>query len=177
MIGSSVAAFLGAVATGLQFPHYFVAVTPFAAVFAASLLIEIARGWSSSLRYRLHVELLLVVLIVPTLLALLPVHVLGVDRAFRITHDSYEADRAISDDKIASYVAEITSAQDAVYNFGRETQLYTLSERSPAAYQIRSSAFDVEPETIVRSNTQRFTSSAKFNRGLQGGDGPTVQAM
>jgi len=150
LLASAVGAFAGAVSTGWQYPHYFVTLTPFAALFAAMALVAMRNDWHSRSR-RLHVELFLIALALPTLLALLPLYALDADQVYEITHDRVEADRAIADEEIASYIASATEPGDRIYNVGRETQLYVFSDRYPAGYYIRSRAFDVQPETFEKT--------------------------
>ncbi len=149
-LASAVGAFAGAVSTGQQYPHYFVVLAPFAALFGAIALVEMTSDWHSRSR-RHRVELFLIALALPTLLALLPLYALDADDAYRITHDQVGTNRAIADEEIADYIASVTEPDDTIYNVGQETQLYVLSDRYPAEYYIHSRAFDVEPETFEKT--------------------------
>jgi 4-amino-4-deoxy-L-arabinose transferase-like glycosyltransferase len=146
--GSAIAAFFGAILTGQQFPHYFVALTPFAALFAGITILEITRGASSSFRQRRHVEALLLVLAVPAFFAVLVVYVLPVDDAYEISHPGIDGQRAGRNVAIARYISSETSAEDDMYVFGREPQLYVLTRGSPAAYYVWGGAFDTQPSTF-----------------------------
>ena len=150
LLASAVGAFAGAVSTGQQYQHYFVALTPFAALFAAMALVEMTNDWHSR-SHRHRVELFLIALALPTLLALLPLYALDANHAYQITHDQVGADRAIADKEIAAYIASVTEPGDRIYNVGQETQLYVLSDRHPAGYYIHSRAFDVQPETFEKT--------------------------
>ena len=147
LLASGLGAFAGAASTGHQLPHYFVALTPFAALLSAIALIEMTHDWHL-LRRRLHVELFLALLTLPMLIALLPLYTLDVNEAYKITHERIEAHRSIADEEVAAEIVSRTQAQDRIYVVGRETQLYVLAQRQPAAYYIRSAAFDVEPTTF-----------------------------
>lgn len=151
LIGSAVSSFLGIVSAGQQFPHYFVALTPSAALFAAMSLIEMTHGWGTSLRRRLHVEILVLVLGLPAALALLPVYVLSVDKAYEISHPKIDGSRAIDNEAIAAYLASISPPGETFYIVGREPQLYVLADRHPSAYYAWGGAFDTEPETFDRT--------------------------
>jgi 4-amino-4-deoxy-L-arabinose transferase-like glycosyltransferase len=148
VMASAVAALLGVITTGQQFPHYFVALTPFAALFAAFALIEITRGAASSLRQRRHVELLLLVLAAPAALALLPILLLPVDDVYKVSHPGPDGQRAVHDETIARDAAARTDPSETFYVVGREPQLYVLSGRQPSSYYFWGGAFDTEPETF-----------------------------
>jgi hypothetical protein len=149
-LAAAVGAFAGAVSTGQQFSHYFVALMPFAALLAAMALVEMTNDWHSR-SHRHRVELFLLALSLPILVALLPLYALDADQVYEVTHDRVAKDRAIADEEIAAYIASATEPGDRIYNVGRETQLYVLSDRHPAGYYIHSRAFDVQPETFEKT--------------------------
>jgi hypothetical protein len=92
-----------------------------------------------------------VVLFLVAVIAVLPLYLVGPTTAYRIERDRVLADRAVADEDVAEYVASLTGAGDRIYNLGRETQIYVLAGREPAAYHVRAGSFEVDSRTFYET--------------------------
>jgi hypothetical protein len=143
---SLAAAGAGTVLSGFFFPHYFVVLLPFAAILGGPLLVKLA----ANLR---HQPVLLAVVLVTsafTVAANLP--------AFRASSPEArhavkfkavgQAERENSSDEVAAAIRALSGPDDAIYNYGRETQLYFYADRAPAIPHLYDRVFLLDPATL-----------------------------
>lgn len=137
LLAGASAVFLGASLTGQEFPHYWVPMVPFAALLAGVAVIRVTENWTS-LRHRLHVEVLFYILALTTFIAVLPLYTASVEQAHLKKYGySVSAKRDLGDQVVAAHIASITEPDDRIFNLGVDAQLYVLSDRRPASYFTR----------------------------------------
>jgi hypothetical protein len=129
------AAWIGASATGREYPHYWIPLVPFAAVFAAEAALALTSNWRSA-PHRFHAEALVAALTILALIVVAPLYVLPADSAHGLKYPS-TGERATHAREIAAMVRAHSGDGDTMFVFGYDSQVYVLADRAPATYFTR----------------------------------------
>ena len=136
LISGGVAAFVGASATGREYPHYLIPLLPFACILAAFAYERMTAEWHRA-RARLHAEALTLALVVPAIFAIVPLYVLDIEAVhLRKYHQGPNARRAIQNEDVAARVRALAPG-GTLFVLGDEAQLYALSGLAPSTHHLR----------------------------------------
>jgi len=142
----------GVASGGRFFPHYFLHLLPAMALLTALAIYEGVRRRPVSLVPK-RVLVPALALVAFTLAANLVLHVAPAPAEERVAENVFQQKQWESSSKaLAQYIAERTSPDDTIFNFGRESQIYFYADRRPAVPYFYDWAYwyDVEtlPETV-----------------------------
>jgi len=135
----------GAMLSGRAFPHYYVALLPPMALMTGWFVSHFAE----TERLRLPIFSALVLSLIVCVLFNAPAYTASTPNQKHLARfpDWYAAPQIVSM-AVAERVAQLTTPDQPVYNFGRETQVYFYAHRKPAIRFMYDRPFSLDPSTF-----------------------------
>jgi hypothetical protein len=177
VIACAAAAMAGASLTGREYAHYWVPLTPFLALLAATALLEIIDGWSSRRTSVAAAAIGCCGLI--SIVAVAEIYGADRDGAHLLKYNSAPA--AVHDlaaDELSAYVESHTLPRDRIFVFGVDSQPFAMAGRRPATYFTRPvAAFGVHGPSFERTMAELEAGPPKLildtaRTSLDGAAGP-----
>jgi 4-amino-4-deoxy-L-arabinose transferase-like glycosyltransferase len=136
------AAYAGVVLSGRAFPHYYVGLLPALAVLGGHGIPD------ASIARRLMLPVLCVAILVSALLNTTVYSQPTPEAKHTARFPNVQPEMQNASRAVALRIAELTSPDEAIFEYGRETQLYFYAARRPAARFIYDRPFVLDPPTL-----------------------------
>ena len=142
--------YAGIISSGRQYPHYYMQLAPAAAISGAIGIQWMAEHWRDR-RLRFSAYAAFVPLVAFEILLYAALVRAPTQRAKSHALTDAEAQCEALAPGIGSWIADHSTANDTIYNLGRDTEIYVYSGRLPAARFMYDRPFALDSSTVTQT--------------------------